>query len=221
MDSKARQILEFSHKSKILIVSENSSPDIISEALHIGASGYVVKSVAGSELLPAMEAALQGKQFVGSQTVTPLPRQKESSFSMDCDPTNHVLRVSPIGLITDEVLIDADAAVRWFVAEVGTDFAIFDYSAVTELQVTVTYVRSVANNPPAVPPMKLRIAVAPQPAIYAMNQLYSSSIAARRSDFRLVETMKEAEAIIGKGKLDFSPLPENLGDARSFSPFRD
>ena len=62
----ARQIRKLSAKSKILFVSENRSPDIAKEALSIGAGGYVVKSDAASELLPAVKAVLEGKRFVSA-----------------------------------------------------------------------------------------------------------------------------------------------------------
>jgi DNA-binding NarL/FixJ family response regulator len=60
----ARKIREISPASKILFVSENRSRDIAEQALNTGASGYVVKSDAATELLPAVEAVLQGRQFV-------------------------------------------------------------------------------------------------------------------------------------------------------------
>jgi DNA-binding NarL/FixJ family response regulator len=60
----ARRIRELSPKSKILFVSENRSWDIAKEALRTGAGGYVVKSDAASDLLPAVEAVLQGKPFL-------------------------------------------------------------------------------------------------------------------------------------------------------------
>jgi DNA-binding NarL/FixJ family response regulator len=62
----ARLIREHSPKAKILFLSENRSSDIAEEALHTGACGYIVKSDAGGELLPAVDAVLQGKQFVSS-----------------------------------------------------------------------------------------------------------------------------------------------------------
>ncbi len=62
----ARRIRELSPKSKILFMSQESSADVVQEALSLGALGYVVKAHAGSELLPAVEEVLQGKQFVGS-----------------------------------------------------------------------------------------------------------------------------------------------------------
>jgi DNA-binding NarL/FixJ family response regulator len=62
----ARRIREVSPTSKILFVSENRSPDIAEEALSTGAGGYVVKSEAGSELLPAVKAVLEGKRFISA-----------------------------------------------------------------------------------------------------------------------------------------------------------
>jgi DNA-binding NarL/FixJ family response regulator len=52
--------------SKILFVSENRSPDLIRAALSNGAVGYLVKSDAGSELVPAMKAVFEGKRFISA-----------------------------------------------------------------------------------------------------------------------------------------------------------
>jgi DNA-binding NarL/FixJ family response regulator len=62
----ARRIRSVSPNSKILFVSENHFSDVIEEALRTGALGYVVKSDAASDLLPAVEAVLQGKKFVSA-----------------------------------------------------------------------------------------------------------------------------------------------------------
>jgi len=62
----ARRIREVSCTSKILFVSENRSPDIAEAALSTGAGGYVVKSDAAGELLPAVKAVLGGKRFVSA-----------------------------------------------------------------------------------------------------------------------------------------------------------
>jgi len=60
----ARRIRKLSPESKILFMSQESSADVVQEALSLGALGYVVKANAGSELLAAVEAVLQGRQFV-------------------------------------------------------------------------------------------------------------------------------------------------------------
>lgn len=62
----ARRIREVSSTSKILFVSENRSRDVAEEALSTGAGGYVVKSEAASELLPAVRAVLAGRRFVSA-----------------------------------------------------------------------------------------------------------------------------------------------------------
>jgi DNA-binding NarL/FixJ family response regulator len=62
----ARRIRQASPLSKILFVSTTHSPDIAEEALKTGAHGYVVKSDAATELLPAIEAILEGKRFISA-----------------------------------------------------------------------------------------------------------------------------------------------------------
>jgi DNA-binding response OmpR family regulator len=61
----ARRIGKLSTKSKILFVSQESSADLVRQALGTGARGYVVKTDAGSELLEAVDAVLRTEQFVG------------------------------------------------------------------------------------------------------------------------------------------------------------
>jgi PAS domain S-box-containing protein len=62
----ARQIRDLSPTSKILFISENRSWDVVEEALRAGAAGYVVKSEAGRELLPAIKTVLEGKRFMST-----------------------------------------------------------------------------------------------------------------------------------------------------------
>ena len=62
----ARRMHTAAPDSKILFLSENSLVEIVEEALRTGAVGYVVKSMAAQELLPALDAVLQGDRFVGT-----------------------------------------------------------------------------------------------------------------------------------------------------------
>ena len=50
----------------ILFISQQSDADVVAAALSDGAKGYVLKANAGRELLPAVEAVLEGRRFVGS-----------------------------------------------------------------------------------------------------------------------------------------------------------
>ena len=61
-------------RSRILFLSQDCSKDIADEALGSGAQGYVVKSCAAGELIIAVEAVVQGRQFLSSGLVTLLPR---------------------------------------------------------------------------------------------------------------------------------------------------
>jgi len=60
----ARQIRKLVPASKIIFVSEESSSEVVQEALKLGAWGYVVKRRAASDLLAAVDAFLEGRQFV-------------------------------------------------------------------------------------------------------------------------------------------------------------
>jgi len=62
----ARRIRRLAPASRILFLTQESSADVAREALSVGALGYVAKAQAGRELLPALEAVCQGKQFVSS-----------------------------------------------------------------------------------------------------------------------------------------------------------
>jgi len=62
----ARQICAIAPACRILFVSENQCPTIAQQALSVGACtrGYVVKSYAAEELLPALDAVIHDRHFV-------------------------------------------------------------------------------------------------------------------------------------------------------------
>ncbi len=60
----SRRIRSCSPGSKILFVSLAESVDLIEEALTTGAMGYVFKSRAAAELLPAIRAVTTGRKYV-------------------------------------------------------------------------------------------------------------------------------------------------------------
>jgi len=62
----ARRIRQLCPESIIIFLSQNNDLDVVRAALGTGALGYVHKTDAQSELLPAVDAVLRGKQFVSS-----------------------------------------------------------------------------------------------------------------------------------------------------------
>jgi DNA-binding NarL/FixJ family response regulator len=63
----ARKILKSISESKIIFLSQESSADVVREAMNLGAWGYVVKAKARAELLAAVETVISGKKFVSSE----------------------------------------------------------------------------------------------------------------------------------------------------------
>ena len=61
----ARLIRRLVPESKILFLSQETSAEVVQEALNLGALGYVVKGRAGIDLLPAVEAVILDQEFVG------------------------------------------------------------------------------------------------------------------------------------------------------------
>jgi DNA-binding NarL/FixJ family response regulator len=71
----ARKVGRICPFCKIVFLTENRSCDLAEEALRAGASGYVIKNQAHSELIPAIKAVLANEQFLSPSltalTMTP------------------------------------------------------------------------------------------------------------------------------------------------------
>lgn len=63
----ARRMCAICPNTKILLFTEESSVDVIRESLRSGAKGYVVKTDAIRDLLPALDAVIHGEVFVGTR----------------------------------------------------------------------------------------------------------------------------------------------------------
>lgn len=59
-----RRIRKLAPRSRIVLLSQEGSAEIVEEALRSGALGYVHKPRAGDDLYPAVAAVLEGRQFV-------------------------------------------------------------------------------------------------------------------------------------------------------------
>ena len=62
----ARQIAKVASTARIIFLTQESSAEVVHEALALGAWGYVIKAQAGTELLAAVEAVARGTTFVSS-----------------------------------------------------------------------------------------------------------------------------------------------------------
>jgi len=66
----ARQIRKLVPESQIIFLTQESSADVVQEAIGTGARAYIVKTKAGSDLLSAVEAVLKGETFVTRLSAT-------------------------------------------------------------------------------------------------------------------------------------------------------
>lgn len=80
-----RRIRKISPDSRILFASADRSRETVEAALETGAGGYLVKTDAGSELLPAIEAVLQGRRFVSPSLAGEPVAAKQSRDGVEHD----------------------------------------------------------------------------------------------------------------------------------------
>jgi len=110
----ARRLRDLVPHAKILFVSVESSSDVVREALNVGGSGYVYKLHVGSELLPAIEAVLEHKQFVSSGlessegTDSPAPHRHRILFC-----SNNEVRLDSLARFIAAALNARNAAIVW------------------------------------------------------------------------------------------------------------
>jgi two-component system nitrate/nitrite response regulator NarL len=62
----ARQVRKVSPGSRIIFLTSHDDPEYLQEALRIGALGFIVKSNAASDLLPAVRAVMNDERFFRS-----------------------------------------------------------------------------------------------------------------------------------------------------------
>ena len=60
----AEQIREIAPQSKLLLLAQDNSPEVIQAALNIDVVGYLHKTFIHRDLLPAIESVLAGRRFV-------------------------------------------------------------------------------------------------------------------------------------------------------------
>jgi DNA-binding NarL/FixJ family response regulator len=70
----------------------HSNPVYVYEAMHAGASGYVLKSATKEELLRAIRAIRQGAGFLQAEVTKPLLRRLALDAKLDAERSNLTLR---------------------------------------------------------------------------------------------------------------------------------
>lgn len=76
---------------KLVFLTMNEDPELAREAMTAGASGYLLKKSAGSELLQAIRAALKGRTYITPQ----IARGMQESFIHDPRGRKHPKSLTP------------------------------------------------------------------------------------------------------------------------------
>jgi DNA-binding NarL/FixJ family response regulator len=86
-----RQVKEIVPGVKLIFLTMNEDPDLAVEAIRMGASGYLLKKSAASELFKAIQTALRGKSYITPQ----IARGMETSFIRDPEGNKHLQTLTP------------------------------------------------------------------------------------------------------------------------------
>ena len=83
-----RELRKLLPKPKVIFLTMNPDPFVANEALRLGASGYLLKSSEGEELLMAVHNALRGMTYV----TPPIRRAMEEAFIRDPKSLNQPVK---------------------------------------------------------------------------------------------------------------------------------
>ena len=203
----ARRVAKLAPASRVLFVSQESSPVVVREALGLGAVGYVHKQRAQSDLLPAIDAVLGGAQFVSKGLVEETPVKQRVCYSFDFDPKNRVLRFCLKGRITDQMMRDFYDGMREPVYRTRPNAGVLDTSTVISFDVSSQVIRELAAASPIIPnPDFPRVVIAPSPDVYGMMRMFVQQAEVTRPNLHVVRAESEAWAILGVQSPQFEPV---------------
>jgi DNA-binding NarL/FixJ family response regulator len=86
------EVLRVSPKTAIIAFTMYNNPVYVYEAMHAGASGYVLKSASKEDLLRAIRAVKQGSGFLQAEVTKPLLRRLVLDARLEAERSNLTLR---------------------------------------------------------------------------------------------------------------------------------
>lgn len=127
------------------------------------------------------------------------------SYRIEFDAKNNVLLLTFQNILTESLIIEADAAVADFVkGNSGVKSAIFDFTDIQDSQVTGAFAKNLVNLRIGNLTGKPRFIVAPQPALFGLSRMFQMhNESAGDKLLTVVRSRSEASKLLGVESLQF------------------
>jgi len=217
----ARQIRQLVPEARILLMNYESDSDLVEATLGLGISGYLVKTSAARELLPAVEALYKGRRFCSIDLADRVRGQlvSRNAFHFEFDPENEIFLAKFHGTVTSESIKDfyrAAAAAALLAKEFRASIA--DFSEATLVRATPHTVRELAALPPADPVVsRPRVIVAPNALLFALARMFRLIGRATRPNLHVVRSLSQAYTLLEITAPCFEPIVSSIFEAESRS----
>jgi hypothetical protein len=124
------------------------------------------------------------------------------------DPVNRVLLARVEGRLTETVLSEYSAAIRKYALQTDALAGIFDFSLVTNVEVSSNFIRDLAGQAPSFPNAmnRPRIIVAPQKHIFGLSRMFQIMGEETRPLLQVVHTIEKAFSELDVKEARFQPL---------------
>lgn len=127
-------------------------------------------------------------------------------FVMEFDARNNILRGTLRGRLTDAILLDYYEAAAAYTTSHPPCRCIWDFSEVTNFDVSSDAIRQVAGKSPLIPAGYMRVIVAPQDFLFGMMRMLQILSENTRPDLHVVRTLGEAYRLLLVESPEFSPV---------------
>lgn len=118
------------------------------------------------------------------------------------DATHRALHIIFGARLTQQLYMDGYELMKSFIATHGPCSVLVDLTFVTQFELSNEFVREIGSRL-AVPGATMRIAVAPQPAIYGSGRMVETLRSEGNAPIKVVRSLDEAYALVGAAAADF------------------
>ena len=119
------------------------------------------------------------------------------AFLLEFDAGHNIVRGTIKGHLTDAILLDCQAVATRYTKSHLPSRGIWDYSEVTEAQLSGDAVRQVERRQPVISTGYTSVVVAPQDYVFGMMRMLEILSEKSRPELRVVRTMDEAYRLLG------------------------